>query len=356
MKSKLNHIVILEGETRSGKTTTLQNYFKGKPNVRGFLTPDLNGVRKLYTLSDDAFHEFETASGEADKTIAIGRFHFYKDAFETGRNALQDFPKKLTFWMLVDEWGPLESSGKGFEPNFSVMIQNIEEHSMGVALVVVRKSLVSAFAEKYGTPALVIEKSVLQKCEYTAAVVLCGGLSSRMGTAKALIEYQDGLPQYLAMVRLTKNLCNRIFVAHGSVTIPKSSEYELIADVQADQGPAAGVLAAFRQQNEHLLVCGCDYPLLHLVDLLALFAEDDHCLAVCYADESAAFADPLLCFYHRACLPLMEKWYEAGNRSLRHFISTIPHVVLNATEPNRIKSIDTPSQLNTIKRLLNGAD
>ena len=103
MKSKLNHIVILEGETRSGKTTTLQNYFKGKPNVRGFLTPDLNGVRKLYTLSDDAFHEFEAASGEADKTIAIGRFHFYKDAFETGRNALQDFPKKLTFWMLVDE-------------------------------------------------------------------------------------------------------------------------------------------------------------------------------------------------------------------------------------------------------------
>ena len=356
MKSKLNHIVVLEGETRSGKTTTLQNYFKGKPNVRGFLTPDLNGVRKLYTLSDGAFHEFEASSGEADKTIEIGRFHFYKDAFETGKMALQDLPTKHPFWMVVDECGPLELSGKGFEPSFSVMVQNMENHPKGIALVVVRKPLISAFAEKYGAPVFIIEKSVLRKCEQTAAVVLCGGQSTRMGTAKAFIEYQDGLAQYLAMVRLTKNLCNRIFVAHGSVPIPKSSEYELVADVQADQGPAAGVLAAFRLHRSHLLVCGCDYPLIHLLDLLALLAEDDNCLAVCYQDESAAFADPLLCFYHRSCLPLMEAWYNEGNRSLRHFISTIPHVVLSADSPKRIKSIDTPEQLNTIKKLLNGSD
>lgn len=356
MKSKLNHIVVLEGETRSGKTTTLHHFFKGKPKVQGFLTPDVNGVRKLYTLNDGAYHEFETDNTEDQKTIAVGRFHFHKGTFEIGSKALQDLPTNQPFWLVVDEWGLLELNGRGFEPNFSAMLEKIEGHSKAVVLIVVRKSLVPAFVEKYGAPFCIIEKTVIQKCEQLAAVVLCGGLSTRMGTAKAFIEYQHGLPQYLAMVQLTKNLCNKIFIAHGAVPIPSAIEYELVADIQEDQGPAAGVLAAFRQHKGHLLVCGCDYPLLHLVDLLALLVEDDNCLAVCYADESAAFADPLLCFYHRSCLPLMEEWYKAGNRSLRHFISTIPHTVLNAAVPERIKSIDTPAQFNTITNNLNGSN
>ena len=42
------------------------------------------------------------------------------------------------------------------------MIQNIEEHSMGWRSLLFENLLFWVFAEKYGTPALVIEKSVLQ--------------------------------------------------------------------------------------------------------------------------------------------------------------------------------------------------
>ncbi|MBK7010476.1 MAG: hypothetical protein IPH36_18510 [Saprospiraceae bacterium] len=77
-----------------------------------------------------------------------------------------------------------------------------------------------------------------------------------------------------------------------------------------------------------------------MADLVRLVAEGGQAMAVCYTDQSSASMDPLVCFYHRSCLPVMEEWYQKGNRSLRHFLQTIPHKVLTPLDVSRMTSVD----------------
>ncbi len=355
MKDKLHNVILLTGPTRSGKTTALAHFVADKAPLDGFLTPDEENIRILITLQDREKHAFEVATPDSQQVVSIGQFQFLSSGFEKGKDALKNRAPGVPHWMVVDELGPLEMRGEGFEPALSDCIYGNEKSGSAAILIVVRNSLTTAFSLKYGEPACMINPDTLIRCTQTAAVILCGGQSSRMGQPKALLQYHGNQPQYQVTANLFKNITAKIFIANGALEIPVSETYQLIEDDAPDQGPAAGVLSAFRKNKGHLLVCGCDYPLLHLVDLMRLMAVDDSYLAVCYEDESASFADPLLCFYHESCLPLMEAWYREGNRSLRHFLKTIPHKVLKPTLPNRIKSIDTPEAFLNLTIHQNGA-
>lgn len=353
---QLHNTIVLTGSIRSGKSTALRAFLKDKKNAGGFLSPDIEDKRKLLFLKDGSIHAFEALDGDAEDTLAIGRFHFRKSTFEKAQALLQQPLAPLPHWWVADEIGPLELDNKGFEPAFGFFLSAVEQQNLTCLMVVVREKLLPAFEAKYGIPSAVIHSSVLDMMRETTGVVLCGGKSTRMGSPKALLCYHGDQPQYRWLAGMMGNVFNTILIAKGHLDIPDDPSWTLVSDEASDQGPAAGVLAAFQAAPQnHLFVCGCDYPMVRLSDFVRLIAEGNETLAVCYADESSAFVDPLVCFYHKSCLPLMMEWYAQGNRSLRHFLQTIPHKVLTPLDSGRLASIDDPVSFQNLTNRLHGS-
>lgn len=352
---QLHNTVVLTGNTRTGKSTALRQFLSPKSSSHGFLSIDQAGKRMLFFLDSSTFVAFESEAEHGFETESIGKFHFLKSTFERAKEYLRNSFTPKPHWWVVDEIGPLELYGKGFEPDFGQALTKIEQQSQACFFVVVREKLIDAFKQQYGIPSCILTKSTLQTMDETVGVVLCGGKSERMGTPKALLCYHNDMPQFQWVGNLLANIVNTIVITNGQLDLQNYSGWTYIPDVAENQGPAAGVLAAFKANpNNHLLVCGCDYPLIRIADLVKLVAESEPAMAVCYKDQSSASLDPLVCFYHKSCLPIMEEWYSRGNRSLRHFLQTIPHQVLTPLDVQRMTSVDDTSAFHKIKSRLHG--
>jgi molybdopterin-guanine dinucleotide biosynthesis protein A len=102
----------------------------------------------------------------------------------------------------------------------------------------------------------------------TAAVVLAGGRSTRMGTPKAALEWHGS-----TLVRRAAGIVGR--VVDGPVVVARAPAQalpalpptvEVVEDARAGRGPLEGIaagLAAIGGRAQVVYVCGVDAPLLH---------------------------------------------------------------------------------------------
>ena len=142
----------------------------------------------------------------------------------------------------------------------------------------------------------------------TGGVILCGGLSTRMGTSKALLAFgHETMLQ--RVVRILSTVVSPIVV----VAAAEQSLLDLPAgvlvtrDERQGRGPLEGLragLKALPETVESAYVTSCDVPLLvpdfarRMIDLLA-----DHDIAVMEID---GFPHPLSAVYRRSTLPDVE--------------------------------------------------
>jgi nucleoside-triphosphatase THEP1 len=113
MKSK---ILLFSDGIQSGKTATLLNWIKGKNNVCGILTPDVDEIRMLYDITQNKYYPFETDVNEIVQVEVIGRFVFLKSAFDKAIEILKNAITLKPEWLIIDEIGKLELVDKGLEP------------------------------------------------------------------------------------------------------------------------------------------------------------------------------------------------------------------------------------------------
>src|SRR5688572_7864759 len=77
-----------------------------------------------------------------------------------------------------------------------------------------------------------------------AAAVLCGGVSRRMGTDKALVEI-DGTPMAVRVARaLTAAGARRVIAVGGDARALASAGLEVVPDLEPGAGPLGGVVTA----------------------------------------------------------------------------------------------------------------
>lgn len=146
------NIYILSMPIQSGKTTGLQNWLSIHPQktISGFLTPDVDGKRKVLELPDNNIIDFEVAEAGND-IINIGRFYFKNTVFKSLKAAIKRYINSKPDWIVIDEIGPLEiNKNDGFEPEFSTLVDQVKQaDSKTKLLVVVRSSMLFDFLEKY---------------------------------------------------------------------------------------------------------------------------------------------------------------------------------------------------------------
>ncbi|MBK7010475.1 MAG: NTP transferase domain-containing protein [Saprospiraceae bacterium] len=68
-----------------------------------------------------------------------------------------------------------------------------------------------------------------------------------MGTPKAWLCYHNDQPQFQWVSSLLENIVSDVVISNGQLDLPLKKEWTLVPDLEKDQGPAAGVLAAFRK-------------------------------------------------------------------------------------------------------------
>ncbi len=142
-------IYILSGKVRSGKTTGLFDRFVENREAAGILAPDQQGERMVYDLETRRRFPLTARSGEGE-VWKIGAFSFSVEAFREARDLLRRAFLRSPAWLVIDEIGPLELSGRGLEPVAGRIIRRYRHPTYpGNLLLVVREELLSAVLDRY---------------------------------------------------------------------------------------------------------------------------------------------------------------------------------------------------------------
>lgn len=141
---------ILTAPVHSGKTGYLNNWVKNR-DVSGFLTPDVDGLRVLYDLSNKKTIPFEVRHEVNENIISVGKYSFLMSAFDYGNSLINGSVAQETDYFILDEAGKLEMQGLGFAEGIEFLLDHLRNNdSKTIYIIVVRDYLLSPFLEKYG--------------------------------------------------------------------------------------------------------------------------------------------------------------------------------------------------------------
>lgn len=144
-------INILAGPVHSGKTTQLIAWVKYHRNAGGILAPVINNLRYLFSILSNDYRKLDVGDEPVPENdqIKIGKFVFIESTFEWAREELRMTMNKKPPYLIIDEIGPLELSGKGLEPMVSTIINEYERSSKNHVILVVRDHLLESVITHY---------------------------------------------------------------------------------------------------------------------------------------------------------------------------------------------------------------
>lgn len=175
-----------------------------------------------------------------------------------------------------------------------------------------------------------------------AGFILAGGRSSRMGTDKALLPWQN--------TTIVEHMAQTVRSVADSVTlIGEPGRYRnlglpCIADIRPGLGPLAGLETALSAaQTRWSVVLPCDMPGVG-ADVLAMLCEvagRSNSRAVLLRDSNGT-VHPLCGLYRRDCLPDIQRALDAGQLRLMEVVERIgpEYIGIAFCIPN----INTPEQ------------
>ncbi len=333
------------------------NWVEHQQNVCGILNPEIDGRRKLFDIAAKSLIDFETtANTTTEELISVGRFHFYKKAFDHAQSILLQSIKQNHEWLIVDEVGKLElHQQKGLEPAITHLINHYKfKNPTGNLLLIIRDTLLNECILYYGLEnATIINKDFFsaQQKKDLYGLVVCGGQSKRMGTDKSLIDYH-GKPQRYFLYDLLQSCCEKVFISCNQSQLKNISVgYETIVDAPQHQniGPMAALLSAFEKYpNKSFVLIGCDYPFVNITEIQTLInAREINTMAVCYTNRQS-FLEPLLALYENSSFAQLINAFHHQNYSLRHFLEEVnAKQIIGSAELTM--SVDTPEAYQIAK-------
>lgn len=161
------------------------------------------------------------------------------------------------------------------------------------------------------------------------AFLLAGGVSSRMGRNKALLEI-SGMPLLVRTARLLEPLVAAVTVI-GPPERYAALGLRIVPDDSPRLGPLGGMATALRiSLCEWNLIVGCDLPYLSAAWLEWLIARALGSQADALVPESARGLEPLCAIYRGRCAPVLAVAIAAGVRKVTDAVS---HLMLEKLTP-----------------------
>ncbi|GAA6617521.1 molybdenum cofactor guanylyltransferase [Scytonema sp. NUACC26] len=187
-----------------------------------------------------------------------------------------------------------------------------------------------------------------------SAIVLAGGMSSRMGQDKALIPIQ-GVPLLQLICQIAESCADTIYVVtpwqerYQHLVTPK---IQFIREISLNKSLPHGPLVGFAQglaqvQTDWVLLLACDLPKLQVEVLQEWVAElkyvdEDAIAALCYTKSW----EPLCGFYRRRSLPSLVKYIDEGGRSFQGWLKQNHVFALSLPNSEMLFNCNTPQDLS----------
>jgi len=113
----------------------------------GVLTPDDDGMRMMYHVKENKSIPFQKTEKTSDEDILIGRFVFDGEVFKIAAAWLDDdLADPAIQYLILDEVGPLELNGKGWDHWIRSSLKKIETKTL---ILVVRHRLLNDVIHHY---------------------------------------------------------------------------------------------------------------------------------------------------------------------------------------------------------------
>ena len=179
----------------------------------------------------------------------------------------------------------------------------------------------------------------------TAVVILAGGASVRMGTAKHMLPFQSSTMGSIVIECARECQC-AVFVSGSANWV---QDCPVIEDHPryAGHGPMAGIEAALASGHaDRWLILPCDMPLLNVADLRALI--DVKADACCFqeADGSPLPLPLMLSVKH---LDQVRVALDEGRRRLGTWLTDLGPHLLDPPPASRLININTPMDYEPFK-------
>ncbi len=184
------------------------------------------------------------------------------------------------------------------------------------------------------------------------ALVLAGGKSRRMGHDKAYLD-RDGKPALEYLVDLLAPLVDKVWVSvrEDQPADELRDRYPQIVDRDADAGPVAGILAALESEPDvDWLVVACDLPNLDAGTVSTLLAEASDPRFTAYRSIRDGLPEPLCALYRPAAAPVVRGFVDEGVLCPRKILIRSEAELLEQPNPGALDNINTPEDLEAIRK------
>lgn len=180
-------------------------------------------------------------------------------------------------------------------------------------------------------------------------LILSGGMSTRMGTEKRLLNYH-GKSQEQYLYELMKPFCDEVFV---SINANQQTELPFIQDIEiAVKSPIVGIFSAFQQFPESAwLVIACDMPLVsqETIEFLLKNRNPDK-YATAFENPEEHFPEPLLTIFEAKFYePLME-FIKKGNKATIRLLQSLDIELLQVPDAQMLKNVNTLEEFRSFQR------
>ncbi|MET3129251.1 molybdopterin-guanine dinucleotide biosynthesis protein A [Arcicella rosea] len=180
-------------------------------------------------------------------------------------------------------------------------------------------------------------------------LILSGGMSTRMGTEKRLLNYH-GKSQEQYLYELMKPFCDEVFV---SINAHQQTELPYIQDVElAVKSPIVGIFSAFQQFPESAwLIIACDMPLVsqETIDFL-LKNRNPEKYATAFENPEEQFPEPLLTIFEAKFYEPLQVFIQQEKKSTMRLLQSLDIELLQIPDAKMLKNVNTSEEFRSFQQ------
>lgn len=179
-------------------------------------------------------------------------------------------------------------------------------------------------------------------------IILAGGKSSRMGTDKGLLLYQDE-PFIQYSIKALQPIVGEIII------VANNPAYDVfkgmrVSDIIENAGPLSGVYTGLKHSNtSHNLVLSCDIPLIKtkVLEKITDHIDEQHDIIQV---TSNGITMPLIAFYNKRCEEKLFALLNKGERRMKTLTKSliVKNIELTPEWRHYTANINTPEELKSI--------
>jgi molybdenum cofactor guanylyltransferase len=174
-------------------------------------------------------------------------------------------------------------------------------------------------------------------------IILSGGLSTRMGEDKRLINYH-GKTQEQYLFDLLSACCSEVYV---SLNKNQTTDLPHIFDLNLSvKSPLVGILSAFEKHPETAwLVVACDMPFINQEAIEYLIKHrNPEKFATAFLNPEEHFLEPLLTIYEPKILEKLQEAVNQGKKSPMKILQSLDVELLEVISNQMLININTLAQ------------